>query len=593
MVIGDRTIGFADITCPILIFVGESDFIAPPATVWIIGRAAPNAEIYECSLPVGHFGLPVSSHAKPTTWPGVGAWVRWTAGKRKLPDSLHELLPNDVANDDVAAPAPRGHVTSLMYGTALLAEAGLKLPATLSQTGRDVVSTVAGLFREAAVLLPHLVRLESITPRSRVSYALLLDKLAGSQADQVAFLFADRAHTHRQAKLRIDSVVRGVISAGVRRGERVGVLMNTRPSALVAIAALNRIGAVAILHRGSQDLEQEVWLGKVTKIVADPGHAGVAAAVLPTLILGAAHEEREIPDGAVDLERIDPDSVRLPHWYRPNRGRAADVAFVLFRGTGDQVRADLITNGRWATSALAAAAACSLTRSDTLYSTSALHHPTGLLLASAAATASGCRLALAGGFDPHTFWSELRRYRATVVTYTRDMLEPLVDASVRKPQNHPIRLFVGSAMSADLWRWVTDQFGNVNVLELYASTRSDAILGNISGRKIGSVGKPLPGTPRLCVVAMKDGRIRTGTDGYAVRATPGQVGQLFVDASGKLFAGNDVPVRWLFAPDDAWMATDDLFRVDADGDFWFEGSVSDSALSSDGRVPGPVEVCAG
>ena len=136
---------------------------------------------------------------------------------------------------------------------------------------------------------------------------------------------------------------------------------------------------------------------------------------------------------------------------------------------------------------------------------------------------------------------------------------------------------------------------DVNVLELYASTRSDAILGNVSGRKIGSVGKPLPGTPRVCVVAMEDGRIRTGTDGYAVRATPGQVGQLFVDASGKVFAANDIPVRGLFAPDDTWMATDDLFRVDADGDFWFEGSVPASAQSSDGRSgePGPVKLFAG
>jgi putative long chain acyl-CoA synthase len=582
VVIGDRTIGLADITCPILILVGETDFIAPPATVRIIGRAAPNAEIYEIALPVGHFGLPVSSHARRTTWPGVGAWVRWTAGKRKLPDYIHELSPSDLASDHVDA--PRGHAAGLMYGTGLLAEAGLKLPATLARTGRGLASTVADLSREAAVSLPHLVRLESMTPRSRVSYAGLLDDLARSHPDQVAFLFADRAHTHGQAKQRIDSVVRGLISAGVRRGERVGVLMNTRPSALVAIAALNRIGAVAVLHRGSADLQQEVRLGKVTKIVADPEHAGIAAAVLPTLVLGAAHEEREITDGAVDLERIDPDAVQLPDWYRPNPGRADDVAFVLFRGAGDQVRADLITNGRWATSALAATVACALTRGDTLYSTSPLHHPTGLLLASAAATASGCRLALAGGFDPHTFWSEVRRYRATVVTYTRDMLEPLVDASVRRPRSHPIRLFVGSAMSADLWQRVTDQFGEVRVLEMYASTRSDAILGNINGRKIGSVGKPLPGTPRVCVVAMEDGRIRTRADGYAVRANPGEVGQLLVNASGKLFAGNEVPMRGLFAPNDAWVATDDLFRVDADGDFWFVGSVSDRAATSVARV---------
>ena len=61
------------------------------------------------------------------------------------------------------------------------------------------------------------------------------------------FLFDDRAYTNEAVNTRIDNVVRGLISAGVRPSTRVGVLMETRPSALVAIFALSRIGAVAVL----------------------------------------------------------------------------------------------------------------------------------------------------------------------------------------------------------------------------------------------------------------------------------------------------------------------------------------------------------
>jgi putative long chain acyl-CoA synthase len=565
VVIGDRAVGFADISCPILIFVGEADFLAQPPMVRAVGCAAPNAEIYECTLPVGHFGLPVSSHAKQKTWPGIGAWTRWSAGDGDLPDYIHRLERVTL----VESAATRNSLTALTYGAGLIVEAGLRLPSTLTRAGKQLLTTAVELSQETVAQAPRLARLESIGPRTKISYGRLLDDLAASHPNRVAFLFADRAHTHQQAKGRIDSVVRGMVSAGVHKGERVGVLMNTRPSALVAIAALNRIGAVAVLHRPGQDVEAEVRLAHVTKMVTDPEHAEAATrTALPVFVLGAAHESGELPSGAVDLERIEPDTVRLPAWYRPNPGRACDVAFVQFRGTGFQTRADLITNGRWATSALAASTACALTPHDTLYSNSAVHHPTGLLLATAAATAAGSRLALAGAFDPDTFWAEVRRYRAAVVTYTRDMLEPLVDSPERNPETHPIRLFVGSAMPADLWRRVVDRFGDVKVLEMYASTRSDAILGNVSSRKIGSVGKPLPGTPRVCVVAIQDGRIRTGDDGYAVRAQPGDVGQLIVDASGNTFASNDVPLRGVFARDDAWMSTGDLFRVDSDGDLW-------------------------
>ena len=44
---------------------------------------------------------------------------------------------------------------------------------------------------------------------------------------------------------RVDNVVRGLLSLGVRQGEHVGVLMSTRPSGLSVVAALNRLGAIA------------------------------------------------------------------------------------------------------------------------------------------------------------------------------------------------------------------------------------------------------------------------------------------------------------------------------------------------------------
>ena len=51
---------------------------------------------------------------------------------------------------------------------------------------------------------------------------------------------------------------------------------------------------------------------------------------------------------------------RLTAWYRPNPGRASDLAFVLFTGEGERTRANRVTNGRWALSAFATASAAGL-----------------------------------------------------------------------------------------------------------------------------------------------------------------------------------------------------------------------------------------
>ena len=94
------------------------------------------------------------------------------------------------------------------------------------------------LTREAAGQLPRLARLEQIQPSTRISLGLLVEERAASSPDEMFFLFEDRAYTAGEVNERIDNVVRGLISIGVRQGEHVGVLMGTRPSALALVVAI-------------------------------------------------------------------------------------------------------------------------------------------------------------------------------------------------------------------------------------------------------------------------------------------------------------------------------------------------------------------
>ncbi len=119
----------------------------------------------------------------------------------------------------------------------------------------------------------------------------------------------------------------GLLSIGVHQGEHVGVLMATRPSAFTVLAALNRLGAVAVLLRPEGDSVREAELGQITRVITGPelaAHA-VAAEIGPVLVLGGGAEDRELPN-VTDMEWIDPAEVTMPSWYRPNLGRASDRA---------------------------------------------------------------------------------------------------------------------------------------------------------------------------------------------------------------------------------------------------------------------------
>lgn len=586
-VIEDRLVTLADIECPVLIVVGEVDELAPPPAVRAISRAAPRAEIYELTLRAGHFGLVVGRAATATTWPAVAGWARWADDGGELPEEIRQV---EIAAELAERP---GAGARAGYGLGLAASVGSGLARSVVGGTVRTARTVRLLGEEAVAQLPRLIRLDQIRPRTRISLGKLLDEQAERSPDGVFFLFEDRAHTHAAAKHRIDSIVRGLISVGVHQGEHVGVLMEPRPTALTVVAALNRLGAVAVLLRPDGDVEREAELGEVARIVADPEHAEAAgAADVQVLVLGGGAGPRDLGPGVTDMERIDPDEVELPGWYKPNPGRARDLAFITFTGSGERTRPNRITNRRWVLSAFGTASSAALTDADTVYSVTPVYHPSGLMVSLGGAIAGGARIAMARSFDPATFWDEVRRYGVTVGSYTWTMLGELVEAPPHpNERHHPVRLFMGSGMPRELWRRVLDRFAPAGVVEFYASTQGEVVLANVAGQKVGAMGRPLPGSARVRIAALDlvAGRLDTTLDGFARECDAGEAGVLVAEVDPDVNPTAETPLRGVFRPDDAWVATGDLFRRDADGDYWLVDSIAAVIQTPTGPVfPTPV-----
>jgi putative long chain acyl-CoA synthase len=583
LVIDDRLVTLADIQTPILSVVGTVDEIAPAVGVRAIRLAAPRAEVYELALHAGHFGLVVGSASRQLTWPTVAAWSRWCDGEGERPEQIAEVP------DDPEAEVRREVGSRAGYGLALVAGAGVGVARGAAVTARRAAQGTRELGREAARQLPRLARLEQVQPGTRISLGLLVEERTRRSPHDVFFLFGDRAYSAREVGERIDNVVRGLIAIGVRQGEHVGVLMGPRPSALALVAALSRMGAVAVLLRPDGDTAHEAALGQVQRIIADPERAELAAALgtVHTFVLGGGGSPRTLGvEFSTDLEQIDPRQVRRPKWYRPNPGKAADLAFILFTGGGDDLRMSRITNGRWATSAFGTASSAALSAADTVYSVAPLYHSSGLMMSVGGAIAGGARLALATEFEPSRFWDEVRRYGVTVASYTWTMLHDLVEAPPQPGErHHPVRLFIGSGMPSGLWRRVQQRFAPARVLEFYASTETGAILVNVSDAKRGAMGRPLPGSPevRLAAYDIEAGQLLLGEDGFVLRSGADEVGMLLARAR-ESDGTTMIALRGVFARDDAWLATADLFRRDSDGDYWRLDGVRDVIRTAAGPV---------
>src|SRR5699024_893003 len=177
-------------------------------------------------------------------------------------------------------------------------------------------------------------------------------------------------------------------------------------------------------------------------------------------------------------------------------------------------------------------------------------------------------------------------YGVTVVSYTWTQMRDLVgDSRYALGPHHPVRMFIGSGMPAGLWEAVTETFAPAQVVEFYASTEGGAVLANVSQRKPGAKGRPLPGSApvRLAAYDVYSGTYLEDDGGLVRQAGEGEVGRLL----SQVLPDMDIPstvLRGVFASGDAWVESNDLFYLDTDGDYWMLDTVHGVVRGAEGPV---------
>ena len=586
-VIDGKAVSLVDIRCPILYFIGTRDALVGPSLVSAVAQAAPDAPCFESRVEAGHFGVVVGHKSAEATWPRIGQWVNWL-------DSGGDL-PADIL--DVRSGPTEGSSTALTRAPHSGRRARL-----LSSAARGAASRLGSLLRDAAKRVdqakweaPRVRRMHGLRGDVRVGMALFVEEQAAMIPDETFFLWEGRAFSYEQVNQRVDAVARGLIHYGIRPEERVAVLMKRRPSYLSAVAALNRIGAVSVplgtddpveLHRRALDV------ARVRYVITDPETAKYARDLThaSVLVLGGGPVRPPLPEGVIDMERIRLEELPRPVGYVPNARKGHDLAMLLIAGgVGDQARLARITNQRWAFAALGGATFAALTPRDTVYCGTGLNHPTGIMVAAGAALVGGARLALADRFDGDTFWHDVRQSGATVVFYSGEMGREILNVPPSSAdRNHPLRLLCGSGMRADTWRKIQRRFGPMSIVETYGSTEGNALLANVTGEKLGSVGRPVPGSVEVALVRYDFAR------GAFLRGEAGHLMTCGVDEPGILISkvDSEMPVslfdgyaearpteerliKGAFYAGDTWFDSQDVLRRDEDGDYWYVGRLVD------------------
>ena len=360
--------------------------------------------------------------------------------------------------------------------------------------------------------------------------------------------------------------------AGVKRGDRVAVVLPASPQAAAIFFGVWKLGALL--------LSMSVLYGDdgIRHRLADSGAAVLVTDAANAQRFASMHEHILV---------LDDDLLDAQPTEHPTLDTAAEDPAQLYYTSGTTGLAKGVVNAHRYLLAHVEFDYCHEVRDgERFHGMGEWAWAAGIapLLGPWARGAVQCVYAREGGFDAAKQLDFLSRHQVsnvfTTPTAMRSMMS-IVDAGTRYPQSFRIVCSAGEPLNPEAIRWFREQYG-ITVLDYYGMTESYPMVANYPFMEVreGSMGKPCTGWE----MAILD------EDGHPLAA--GGRGELCLKAR----TNPHYPLGYWNRPEDServfggeWFHTGDAASTDAEGYVWYEGRADDLIIAAGYRV-GPFEV---
>jgi oxalate---CoA ligase len=413
----------------------------------------------------------------------------------------------------------------------------------------------------------------------------MLEVVAERQPDAIAIAAPGRAVlTYRGLTRQVESGCQVLRDMGLRRTDRLALVLSPGPDMAVAILAAMHAAACAPLDPAYREPEFASYFAHVrASAVILPANAGSAARAaarrcgIRIIEFHAAEDNEGVRFSAPRACRPSP----APSPAMPEPGDTA----LLLRTSGTTGRPKLVplTHANLCASARTIAATLRLGHEDRCLNVMPLFHIHGLVAALLSTLAAGGSVVCTSGFDPARFLCWAAEVAPTWYTAAPAIHQAIL-AERRRTAGvgaRPFR-FIRSC-SAPLPRPVLDELENTfqaPVIEAYGMTEAaHQVCSNPlppQVRKPGSVGRATG-----CEVAILDDAGRPVSNGA--------VGEVVIRGPGVTVAYEDGPADNAAAFRNGWFRTGDLGMVDRDGYLYLKGRLKD-IINRGGEKISPREV---
>jgi acyl-CoA synthetase (AMP-forming)/AMP-acid ligase II len=429
--------------------------------------------------------------------------------------------------------------------------------------------------------LPQVVRGHRLTRTGDVERKLSIGRVLEDNArrfpDFPALRFEGVDISHAQLNATANQIARLLAGDGIGPGDRVGILMENRPQLIQCVAAIVKLGAIAVVHNTrlpATALRHCVDLAPGKAMIVDQeGRVAWNELAENNDADGRAwyvsdNDQGPLPPGCQDLLAAAElfETANLPATAGVRLG---DPCFYVFTsGTTGLPKAAVIRHIRWIKAMGAfGLMALGLKPGQVLYNVLPFYHNTALAVGWSSCAATGACLAIGRRFSASAFWEEMRAHRADAFVYIGELCRFLMNQPPSTAdRDHQARAMVGNGLRPDIWLDFKQRFGIKRVYELYGASEANIAFFNIlnQDRTVGLC----PADYALVECDHDSGCLQRTPEGRLTRVAPGGTGLLLGKVSTQFpydgYTDGDASeaklVRDAFEPGDCWFNTGDLLK---------------------------------
>jgi len=412
-----------------------------------------------------------------------------------------------------------------------------------------------------------------VYPKEQRTIGMILEDKASLNRDRTFLYYEDRIITYGQLNDHSNIAANAFLALGIKRGDKVALVMENSPEFLYAWFGLAKIGVLSVpINIGLKgeslsyiinhcDAETLVvsWsclenikfvreqLRNIRRIIVETGSQPSDLESKGEIILWPDFFQGSKQSPGID---VSPDD-----W----------MMIVYTAGTTGVPKGVLKSQSYAYNSGLSIAYFAGARQEDRFYTTLPLFHINAQNVTTWSAIAANASTVLARRFSASKFWDHIRKYDVTITSFLGAMIPILLKQPERDDDSqNPLRVGISAGTPAEPWKLFVERF-QIKLLELYGSSEGGS-LRNPHG-KVGSMGKSIPAN--LARVVDEDDR----------ELPPNQVGELvfkFVDSSVILPEYYKMPEATAEKTRGGWLRSGDLAYMDDEGYFYFVDREKDS-----------------